>query len=312
MKKIAINFTDFWDGFNKKENYFYRLLKTKYDVVISDSPELIIYSCFGNEYLKYNCKRVYYTGENIRPDLTGCDFAFSFDFSNNKRHFRLPLYSLYIEQDRMYDKLKFLKKKDELRRIWEKKNKFVCMVVSNPNAKFRLDFFKELSKYRTVDSGGKVFNNVGGRVACKTEFINSYKFVLAFENSSFDGYTTEKILEPIFTDSIPIYWGNKLIDKDFNPKRFINYNDYGSVEKLYARLVEIENNPDIAIGILSQPIFDMDSNGFENERKKVLNIFSILIESKKRPIAKSYKSYIHFLKVFIRKFKKKVLKLKNN
>jgi hypothetical protein len=305
MKTISINFVDFWDGFDKKANYFYRLLSTKYNVKINETPELIIYSCFGNDYLKYKCKRVFYTGENVRPDFMACDFAFSFDFLNHKKHFRLPLYSLYIEQDNMFDKLNTIKNKKELINIWKKKNKFACMVVSNSNSKYRLKFFKELSKFRTIDSGGKVFNNVGGRVKDKLKFIDSYKFVLAFENSSFDGYTTEKILEPFFIDSIPIYWGNKLITKDFNPKRFINYHDFNSVEELYERLLEIENNPNIAIDILSQPIF---VNDYKKERAKVLDIFSQLIKSKRKPIAKSLISYISLSKFFLITLKKKSLK----
>ena len=37
---------------------------------------------------------------------------------------------------------------------------------------------------------------------------------IAFENSSFPGYTTEKIFEPMLEGSIPIYWGNPRVDED--------------------------------------------------------------------------------------------------
>ena len=45
-------------------------------------------------------------------------------------------------------------------------------------------------------------------VSNKMDFIKDYKFVISFENSSNPGYTTEKLIEPMLVNSIPIYWGN--------------------------------------------------------------------------------------------------------
>ena len=36
MKKIKINFTDWWSGFDKTNNYFYNLLKDEFDIEISN------------------------------------------------------------------------------------------------------------------------------------------------------------------------------------------------------------------------------------------------------------------------------------
>ena len=303
---IKINFSDFWPDFDKKNNYFYNLLVIKYTVIIDEKPDLLFYSCFGQEYLKYNCKRIFYTGENIRPNFFLCDFAFSFDYNTRINHFRLPLYSLYIEHHKMFEKLQLHRKKEEIRDVWAKKNKFCCMVVSNPNSKERINFFKNLSKFKQIDSGGAVLNNVGGRVKDKMEFINNYKFVLAFENGSFDGYTTEKILEPIVMDCIPIYWGNKKINLEFNPKRFINFHDFDSEEDLFKRMGEIESNPDIAIKILNEPIFAEDRIDYEFEKELVLKKIINVIESKKKPIAKTYQPYIYKLKLIYYRFKKRL------
>lgn len=49
-----------------------------------------------------------------------------------------------------------------------------------------------LSQYKLVDSGGRHRNNVGGLVKDKYEFDLSYKFSIAFENSSYQEYLTEK------------------------------------------------------------------------------------------------------------------------
>ena len=77
--------------------------------------------------------------------------------------------------------------------------KFCSMVVSNAQVSnpIRERFFRLLSEYKQVDSGGRLWNNVGGPVADKQKFIGGYKFNIAFENSAVLGYTTEKIMDAI-------------------------------------------------------------------------------------------------------------------
>jgi hypothetical protein len=74
--------------------------------------------------------------------------------------------------------------------------------VSNASGKVRNRFYNELSKYKQIASGGKVYNNVGYRVPDKLAFIQDYKFCISFENRSYPGYTTEKIVEAFFANTI--------------------------------------------------------------------------------------------------------------
>lgn len=297
MKTIKINFSDFWPEFVKTNNYFYNLLITKYNVVIDDDPEILFYSCFGRNYLKYKCKRILYLGENIRPDFTACDFAFSFDYTSRKNHFRLPLYSLYIDYHGTLGELQEHLTEEQAINAWRNKTKFCCMVVSNPNCEKRIRFFKNLSKKRKVDSGGKYLNNVGGPVEDKMEFIKDYKFVLSFENSSYAGYTTEKIMEPILTNSIPVYWGNKLIGNDFNNKRFISYHDFNNEEDLIKRLIEIDENENLGIEILKESTFSKQKTPHKEQNYLVLKNIEKVVKSTKRPVAISFWNYFHRLKL---------------
>src|SRR5438034_6305728 len=96
MEKLKVKFVDFWADMNKPDgNYFYTLLCQKYDVEFSDDPEVVFYSNYGNEYLKYKCIRVFFSAENQRPDFTACDYAITFDYLDDKRHLRFPLWALY-------------------------------------------------------------------------------------------------------------------------------------------------------------------------------------------------------------------------
>lgn len=96
MKTIRLKFTDFWKGFDAANNIFLDYLKQHYYVVLSDNPDYIIYSAFGHDYLKYDCIRIFFTCENIRPDFNLCDYALAFDWMTfEDRYVRFPVYMLY-------------------------------------------------------------------------------------------------------------------------------------------------------------------------------------------------------------------------
>ena len=179
------------------------------------------------------------------------------------------------------------------------------MVVSNPGSAKRIHFFEQLNKIKKVDSGGRYLNTIGGPVPDKLEFIKDYRFVISFENTSYPGYTTEKILEPIITDSIPIYWGNTRINEDFNEKRFLNYDSFINEAALIEKIIALENDPEKAIDMIMQSPFP---NGFEKpsyiQDSEVLIFFESIVKEKgiKVPVATTYKRYIHFVKTKINRF----------
>lgn len=291
MQKLRIQFTDFWFGFDPVNNYFFNLLSTKYQVEISNHPEVLIYSCYGTKYLKYKCTRVFFTAENIRPDFTGCDFAFSFDFNNQLNHFRLPLYALYTNEEVLLE----IRTRESALQNWRAKNKFCCMVVSNAASSKRIHFFKKLSAYKRVDSGGTVLNNVGGPVKDKLDFIKDYRFVIAFENSSYEGYTTEKIVEPLLANCIPLYWGNPVIEKDFNPSRFLHLSGSKSDEDFIKEIIAADTNEEKALEILTAPVFNNNEIPGYINKKNVLEFFATIVDFSKyqKPVALSFKGQMH-------------------
>lgn len=272
-KELRILFTDFWPGFDYTNNFFTKALANHFRIIIDDqTPQVIIYSCFGFEFLKYKkAIRVFYSGENIRPKFMECDFAMSFDYLDNKvNHLRLPLYALYAENDN-------LTKIKEVDTIINQQSKFCNMVVSNKRAKHRIEFFKILSGFKHVDSGGRVLNNIGHSVSNKLEFIKQYRFSFAFENESYPGYTTEKILEPMLVNSIPIYWGNPLIGREFNTKSFINIHDFGSLTEASEYILKIENNPQLYKQMLAEPWFNNNEKNEYFDTIRLVNFFEQVI-----------------------------------
>lgn len=276
MKQIQIDFIDFWDGFSKTDNFIFNTLIKKYDVVInSENPNYIFFSTFGYEHLYLNNKDIiliFFSGENITPDFNLTDYAIGSDHINFKnRYLRLPLYTLYpsfsdLINENVIDPEVVL-------------NRNFCSFVYS-NAAYahpaRIEFFNELSKYKKIDAGGALFNNVGARVADKILFIKNYKFNIAFENSMVDGYTTEKIMEPMSVNSLPIYWGNKAISEDFNTDSFINASDFSSWKQLVEYIEYLDTNDDEYLSLLSKP--RLVNPTYHNWSQLLLSFLSYIID----------------------------------
>ena len=277
MKILKICFTDFWFGFDYANNFFTNKLNLIFELEIDEiNPDLIIYSTYGTKFLKYTrAIKVIYIAENVRPSYAECDYSLSFDYSsNNDRNLRYPLYVLYGLPASM-----LLPKDSEI--ILKDKKQFCNMVVSNGAAQERIDFFNILNKLERVDSGGKILNNIGGPVLDKLSFIKNYRFSIAFENSSFSGYTTEKILEPMKVNSIPIYWGSPSVAEEFNDKSFINVHDFSNLKAAAEHVMKIEKNQELLKNMLSEPWFKNNkvTKYFENDEFNLF--FENIIESKK-------------------------------
>ena len=106
LKQLKVYFTDFWHGGgeeNIRKNPIYKFLSNHYELVLdAKAPDFLFYSCFGDGYRSYDCIRIFYTGENRRPDFDNADYAFSFDLLDDPRHFRLPLYRFYAEYPEVF------------------------------------------------------------------------------------------------------------------------------------------------------------------------------------------------------------------
>lgn len=270
--QIRLKFVDFWDNFVPEDSLFYKILSEKYDVVLSDNPDYVFFSVFGQEHLKYDCIKIFYTGENQSPDFNLCDYAIGFDHIDfGDRYFRFPNYLLYG------DSFKLLCKRNILTDL-SSKTDFCSFVVSNNNSSPERDlFFDKLSEYKEVSSGGRHRNNVGGPVSDKLEFQKKHKFAIAFENCSQPGYSTEKILEAFASHSIPIYWGDPLIDRTFNENAFINCHSFSSWNEVVERVKELDCDEDACLKVLNAPVFAPDTPSrddiIEDLKKFLYHIF---------------------------------------
>ena len=76
----------------------------------------------------------------------------------------------------------------------------------------------------------------------KVETISAYKFNICYENISYPGYVTEKIIEAFLARTIPIYYGASDI-YDFIPSNaFIDASKFAKVDCLLDHISKIQSN----------------------------------------------------------------------
>jgi hypothetical protein len=280
---LNVYFHGFWDTNEIIYTHYFKnshsFLFGKYDVRAVTDPmnaDVILCSVFGQSPLpNVPAPKILLIHENIRPQNAWFDafdyvISFTHGMDYQKKHFRIP-YWIY----RFYEygvPLKVLQ--NERKSISLQENyldrRFANFVYSNP-VPFRLNFARELSQtYRQVDFAGKVDTTVSDEeraeiapsklgkagLAQKATWLNKYRFTIAFENSSQEGYTTEKIFDAYMGNTVPIYWGNlRMKAEGFNPETFLNYFDTPGNERFINRIKEVDMNGNAYMEMLNKPMF---------------------------------------------------------
>jgi len=261
MKKLKLGFTDTHEHLS---TFFASLLANRFDVEIdNDNPEFLFFGDenFGTNNTKYNKKdvtKIFYTGENRRSEDYDCHYAISFDHNFNNWHYRLPLFVIYMWSFDQIHKLPFEYYHILGQHTPKEKTGFASFVVGNPRCPERNEFFEMLSKYKKVDSGGTHLNNTGTKLEgelAKIDFLADRKFNICFESGSYPGYVTEKILHAYYAKTIPIYWGSPTVAADFNPRSFINMNDFSTFSEAIEFIKAVDNDDLVYNNMLREPAF---------------------------------------------------------
>ena len=263
---MKVCFSDFWTPFDPNNNFFIHIIRELYEnveVVHPEDADVMFFSVFGNENGRYkNCKKIFFTGENISPNFKKCDYSLTFDHNTHGgKNFRLPLWYLYIDwfDVKTYDNPQWLIPESYLygenEFTLKPKDKF-CAIVYGKQIESRIKAIQNISRYKTVEVFGKANSNrpLPDGENYKMDLISDYKFSLCYENSVTPGYHTEKLLHGKIAGNIPIYYGDKTISEDFNSECFINAVDM-SDEELMQKIMEIDSNDFLYKNIISQPLF---------------------------------------------------------
>jgi len=180
------------------------------------------------------------------------------------------------------------------------KDKHLCMILRNKpfsyyinaiskgreyNKKSLLKYRKQMNKMFCKHLGKKYYESYGGpwKGKCyqgeiksngKWEIFSKFKFTFCPENSKFDGYVTEKPIQPMCCGSIPIYWGANDVCDYLPAGTYIN-----------------------ACGQPFVDLIDMILNMSETEYSKYRDRIKRFITTKESECFSSYKFAENFIKV---------------
>lgn len=258
---VKVYFELFWKGFNPKNDpIFGKLFSESFDVEIVEEiaqADVVVVSCFSYEMpreKRYEQLRasfpgniIYYTAEHDGWGINGIDqidfkyfdYVISHYLVRDPRHIWMPLYV------RQYGLNVFSSVNEAyLSNIGKVKNNNVQFCYGNDACSKRNQDFHKLDGLLGVDSGGPLYNNMGYCLPkAKNEYLkilSDYKFVFAYENSSYPGYNTEKLIHALMAGTVPFYWGDPLVTKIVNPNVFYNMNVIPSD----GFFTELANDPD--------------------------------------------------------------------
>jgi len=114
----------------------------------------------------------------------------------------------------------------------------------------RLDLLQVLGVHDKVEVFGRGWNDTGNmppsqaaglarirsvfKGACdnKHELLSRYKFTIAFENTAYPGYVTEKIIDAMVAASVPVYLGAPDIVEQVPAEAFVDARAFGSTKAL--------------------------------------------------------------------------------
>jgi|688.fasta_scaffold183057_2 hypothetical protein len=282
-RPLVIGFDTTWGGFNSEHNMFILILQhyTKRDVIGVDISKFkegeekidICMFLFGegsDRIKKLKVPVIQFSGEAHTKVAPLAQLSLGFDHNRSEKYLRFPLWLIYINWFNT-DPAKTgnpslipLERCLTTYREELPKKKFCIFIVSNSGQKARNDAFDWLSTYKKVDSAGQYKNNMGdvlpkgsgGFEIAKFNLLKDYKFSLTYENVVQNGYTTEKILHAKAAGCIPIYWGDPLVEEDFDINGCINARGIRTHDELIRVVRNVDTNDHIYRTKYMTPLLD--------------------------------------------------------
>ena len=222
---IRISYINFWVD-PKNDKYFTNFISENIGPVqlvgVNEYPDILIASCFGdiNRVLNTRAKKkMFYYGENLDryapyndDQLLYETFDLVVGFKSSNGHIRFPLWLIYYpyyNYNANDNILKYVQAEYD-RNMQNEKTIFATHVARHDRSGIRSFICDEVEKHGKVIYPGDFRNNtdkIGLSSKHKIECISPSKFNICPENSSFEGYCTEKIFQAFEGGTIPLYWG---------------------------------------------------------------------------------------------------------
>jgi GR25 family glycosyltransferase involved in LPS biosynthesis len=182
-------------------------------------------------------------------------------------------------------------------------DKKMCAFMYSVDYPHRVEIFNKFNSRIKIDAMGKSCNNTNNASSrnvyndnetyqdIAVKIYSEYKFVLAIENKIKNGYNTEKLINPILANSIPIYYGSDDIFKIINRKRVICFNDFNNIDDLIDYIIQLSKNEEEYNKILNEKIFIRDDINFDNYNDFIIKNIKTMCGFEKRIFINTHNEY---------------------
>ena len=291
---ITIAYINIWQD-NPNNYYFTNFFKYYLNdikiVNYYENPDILIASCTGNiniiKTIKSKCKLFFY-GENLESYppyndekllLDTFDLIVGFKYTNiEKKQIRFPLWLLYYKFYTYtsnhnlisYIENKYIENKNK------KKTIFATLVARHDREGQRSKICNELETHNPNIMYPGSFNNntingiIGPTSEDKINYISQSIYNICPENSKFEGYFTEKIIQAFEAGTIPLYWA-------------INFPEQGLINENKYCFCNINNPVKLKEDInkaMTHPEYYLEGNVFTDDAPNILsNYYNTLISN---------------------------------
>lgn len=302
---IVIAFSDMWPGFNFNSNFIMDALHHEAPGADISGIEyskgcqanLLIFGPYSHTWklAPKELPKVYFSAENWTAPSEGPALFLTSSRVEDAKHIRIPTWATFIDWFSGSTELPTNVVDNPIRlplhfaitshpMPFNKRDEFCAFVVSNPICSLRNETFKALNDYRRVNSGGGLYNNIGGQLELKYpgggcgdiskhHFFSKHRFSISFENSQARGYLTEKLLHAKMAGCVPLYWGDDGAEEDFVAGSFVNLSKFSLGEQVVDVVKQLEAREDLCAKIAATPVL--------NEEKKMAALAQISKMAKK-------------------------------
>lgn len=133
-------------------------------------------------------------------------------------------------------------------------------------------------RWSTNEAGGALRNTLEGVVSEKQPFLANCKFSIAFEECSQPGYTSPVLMDAFAAQTIPIYWGNPFIGREFNTQAFVNCHDFRSWSEVIEAIRRIDQNDELYLKMMRTPALTGPERDIDRMEENLLAFLSSIFD----------------------------------
>ncbi len=308
MKFGYSNGSHYWVNFY---HHIAQILPGNHTVSAGTNCDVFFYS-YWNVPDSLKCRRgtklIFISGECLDVSKFPCSLLIDCKYnakriSENSRFLYYPFYALsFFERPAGANEQNLIKPPTfNARHILAEKKRF-CAFMYSYDVDFRVQLFDDVNAYKRVDALGKSRNPnfkkaTSDRVS--TSYLDNavasyrpFKFVICCENQRAPGYVTEKIINAMLANAIPIYYGATDISDHFNPSSFINIGAFHSRQEAIRFIQQVDENDELYCSMQSQPWFRNNTLPRYFDTKYIQDAFAPIVNKSHQQSIKS-QSPIH-------------------